>query len=142
MSLFEWMGESHNPGPVGDFEPGAPLPVIASKRMLYARGVIGAALILGALYAIVTSGDPPILLIIFAIYLLMAYFVRPRPDYSNFGWLGGFMDHPFRWSDDVNRGMAFTRIVLFPGLFAVVSVRDMIQRSRGKHVIVLERLDK
>ncbi len=47
-----------------------------------------------------------------AIYLLISGVVRPRPDTTNVGWLGGLVDHPFRWSDDVNRLLILLLVLL------------------------------
>jgi hypothetical protein len=49
------------------------------------------------------------------LYLLAAYLIHPKPDTSNVGWLGGFIDHPFRYSDDINRALVFLLILLWPG---------------------------
>lgn len=139
MSLLELLFESRNPGPVGEVEHGAPPPTVASTPVLYTRGIVGAALLLASSYWIATQPNRLVGFLLFAFYLLMAYFVQPKPDYSNFGLLGGVIDHPFRWSDDSNRLLAFVKLILWPGRFAVVGVRDMIARARGKHTIVLRR---
>lgn len=139
MSLLEWLGESRNPGPVGDVESGAPLPTPGSARVLYARAIIGGIILVGGLYLATRSENRIVGFMLLAVYLVLAYFVNVQPDYSNVGWLGGIIDHPFRWSDDMNRGLVFVKIALFPGRFAAMSVRDAIVRARGRRVIVLKR---
>ena len=141
MSFFEWWGESRNPGSVGHAESGAPLPTVASSPVLYVRGAFGAAMIGGGIYVAMRANNLLLGFGLLAIYLGLAYFVHPRPDYSNVGLLGGVVDHPLRWSDDVNRKLAFARVLLWPGRFAVVAVRDTITRLHGKRVIVLPRSD-
>lgn len=74
-------------------------------------------------------------------YFAISFFVRFEPDYSNVGLLGGIIDHPFRWSDDVNRHIAGLRVFFMPGRFAIASIRDAVMRMGGKRVIVLERRD-
>lgn len=32
-----------------------------------------------------------------------------EPDYNNIGWLGGLIDHPFRFSNDINRNLIFIK---------------------------------
>lgn len=51
----------------------------------------------------------------FAVYLLLSYFIHPCPATRNMGWMGGVMDNPFRFSDDVNRFLLFFQAFLFPG---------------------------
>jgi len=57
--------------------------------------------------------------------------VRPQPDYSNTG-LFGFIDHPFRWSDDANRFLVFVRVLLFPGRIAAAAIRDVLAIALGR----------
>jgi hypothetical protein len=142
MSLFEWFGESRNPGPIGEIDHGTPPPTVTSPPDLHARGVMGGILLLGGAYVASLADNRVLGFGLLVVYLALAYFVNARPDYSNVGWLGGMMDHPFRWSDDVNRHLAFLKVVLWPGRFAVVSVRDLFARARGRHYIVLERTDE
>ncbi len=40
------------------------------------------------------------------------------------GWLGGLMDHPFRYSDDINRFPIFLMIRLWPGRLIAESMID------------------
>ena len=44
---------------------------------------------------------------------------------DNIGWLGGLMDHPFRYSDDINRGLLGLKLILMPGRLIAESVVDM-----------------
>ena len=60
------------------------------------------------------------------LYLVIAYLVHPQPDTSNIGWLGGLMDHPFRYSDDINRFLIFLVIALWPGRFVSESLVDVV----------------
>lgn len=142
MSLFEWWGERNNRSAVGQVVSDVPLPVTASAGELYARGFFGAVFIVVAVLLLAQTENPELWLVLFFAYLVLAYRVRVQPDYSNVGLMGGFIDHPFRWSDDINRQLAFLRIVLMPGRFAVGSVRDAIQRARGKRVMVLPIPDR
>ena len=65
-------------------------------------------------------------------YCLLGFFLRPEPDTSNMGWLGGLIDNPFRYSDDINRFLLFLKIFLVPGCFFAESVADGIQLFRRK----------
>ena len=130
--MFEWFGELFDPGPIGDLE-GSPPPVrTRSAVVVYACGGVGAVLVLGAVSLALRSSRPLASLGRLAAYLALAYYVRPRPDYSNVGWLGGLVDHPLRWSDDANRFLAFLFCVLWPGRFSVASIRDAALRARDR----------
>ncbi|MGZ3853171.1 MAG: hypothetical protein ACXVBX_10310, partial [Flavisolibacter sp.] len=64
---------------------------------------------------------PSILLFIF--YLLLAYFLTPRPDTSNVGFAGGLVNDPFRISDDANRLAVFFYLFLLPGKLIVFAMQ-------------------
>ena len=102
MSLIEWFGEHRNPGPIGQLELGKlPAPRLRT-RWTYLKDVFAVALAAGIFFC--AQGDAPLLkLALFGVYLLASFFIQVRPDYSNVGWAGGVVDHPFRWSDDANR---------------------------------------
>jgi hypothetical protein len=127
MSLFEWLGESVNRGPMGTIETGAPESPSLSRGLMLLRGVVGVAMLSAGVAAGIATGDPGPWLSLLGIYLLVSYSMRPAPDYSNVGWLGGLVDHPFRWSDDVNRILIFFLIILWPGRFAVAATRDGVR---------------
>ena len=59
-----------------------------------------------------------------AVYLIVAWFLRPRPDMSNLGHFGGLVDRPFDLSDDVNRFLLLMAAVLAPGRFVVHTLVD------------------
>jgi hypothetical protein len=121
MSLFEWLGESWDPGDVGGCEVGARGRETRPRWVVLFFFVLAAALLSGAAYALwfqlqlrsgqfwLFCGTATLL------YLLLGYFVHPEPDFDNVGWFGGMMDHPFRYSDDANRFLLFLMVALFPG---------------------------
>ena len=61
------------------------------------------------------------------VYLMIAFFLRPRPNLDNVGWLGGLVDHPFRFSDDLNRGLGCLFVVLLPGRYVAESIVQFFQ---------------
>lgn len=126
MSLLEWFLESRNRGARGSLDAETPEPSTARTSLLLLRGLVGVSLISGGVYLALGAARPSSGLGVLAAYLLVAYFVRPRPDTTNIGWAGGLIDHPFRWSDDFNRGLLFLRVLLWPGRFAVSATRDML----------------
>jgi|GEM_PF-1046945 len=134
MSMFEWIGEAINPGPVGDVE-GRPPQVVRHRVWSFVLGLIGWTLLGVWIFFLWRwtgiqqwkwfAGG----LIGTFLYLLVGYFIMPRPDYSNLGWFGGVIDHPFRYSDDLNRSLVFLRIVLLPGrIWAMALVNPFLLR--------------
>src|ERR1041385_7067636 len=119
MSLFEWLGEAFNPGPVGTIDASAPQPTGLRPRTIVIRGVLAAIAVVAILFGIGraanTSAEAIIMAVVAAVYCAVAFWITPRPDYSSVGWAGGWIDNPFRWSDDANRALVVTLIILWPG---------------------------
>lgn len=140
MSLSEWLGESMDPGPTGETQFGARDRGWRTRRAVLVRAGISIVM-LGGLFLIFWRSwgirDFTFYRNVFAVllfYSCVAYFVHPEPDHSNMGWLGGLMDHPFRYSDDVNRFLLALSIVLAPGRFWSESLVDLVRLVRhAKH---------
>jgi hypothetical protein len=131
MGLLEWIGESYDPGEIGSVQVGRGEPPRRSAAAVITCFVITVGLLLAA-YLGLYFGFPDLgwnsWLIIAGVslgYFLLAYFIRPAPDMENIGWLGGMIDHPWRYSDDINRTLLMFLIVLYPGRFVGESVLDM-----------------
>lgn len=127
MSLFEWLGEIRNPGPIGGVDAETPEPVDLPADLLVLRGAIGLAVLGALVFAAFTAESRWLGLCLLASYLLVAHLLRPRPDGRNLGWAWGLIDHPLRWSDDMNRLLFWLRVVLWPGRFGVAAVRDVLK---------------
>ena len=125
MSLLEWLFEPANPGPVGKVEINSLKqdddPEPPRKWLIYIAAVVGLCFAGFGVYWILNTlihiGPVRTLgrLGLVVLYLATGLLVRPAPDTTNMGWLGGLMDHPFRISDDFNRLLLFTQVILFPG---------------------------
>ena len=136
MSFFEWLGESYDPGPSGDTQFGARERGRQTRRGVLVRVFVSLGL-LGLLGFIMyhqmgirefqTYRNAGVGVMV---YSLIAYFVHPEPDTSNVGFLGGLVDHPFRYSDDVNRILIFLLLVLLPGRFLSEALVDLIRLIR------------
>ena len=48
------------------------------------------------------------------------------------GLMGGLIDHPFRWSDDMNRSPLFFKLALFPGYFLARPVAEVFYWLAGE----------
>jgi len=132
MSFMEWWGERTNPGNVGrvgistDHAP-CTSPGLVWARVLFLAAAVPTLWTLAAVnlplpgwqaWAAVVGGT--------LIYAGAAYFVDPQPDMENIGWCGGLVDHPWRYSDDINRNLFGLQILLGPGRFLVESVADWL----------------
>ena len=65
------------------------------------------------------------------VYLAIAAAYRPEPDTSDLGWLGGLVDNPFRFSDNINRFLLFLLIVLWPGRLVADALADLRRATHG-----------
>jgi hypothetical protein len=124
MSIFEWLGEMFDPGPVGTVDGPGPVFGGMKKILVGIFSAGGLALFIMAIWWIATTPDITAWkwYLSFSIYLAFSWAVTPRPDNRNLGWFGGFMDHPFRFSDDLNRMLVFAYILLFPGKLMVAGI--------------------
>jgi hypothetical protein len=141
MSLLEWLGERRNPGRIGTVDGSPPEPAHWRPGVIVFRGILAAALAvcvgIGIARVAESGAQATVAVVAVVVYCAIAYQVTPRPDFDNVGWAGGLIDHPFRWSDDVNRGLIFLGAVLWPGRFLTVSLRDLVRYFRGQRFIVL-----
>ncbi len=128
MSIFEWLMEGTNPAPIGSVEIDEKqdqlngYPNWIKLLVVIATSAFWSAL----LYALYIYNDFDTLLncsVFIAIYLFIAFFIKPKPNRENIGWFGGLIDHPFRWSDDVNRMILILEVLLFPGKCLLLSFR-------------------
>lgn len=133
MSLFEWLGESVNPGPTGSTKLGARKREPEPRVVVLLRGFIALTL-LGAAVGVM-AGPMGIrdlttyrnVAIGFSVYAFIAHFVHPEPDTSNMGYAGGLIDDPFRISDDHNRFLFFFGLFLAPGRFFAEAFMDNLR---------------
>ncbi len=134
MSIFEWMGESVNPGSWGSMESHDGREEARRQRTrgsVLVGGLVSLALLLAPIGFVFANGGTDT--VKFAgmvaggelLYLCVGYLLRPAPDTSNLGWFGGLMDDPFRASDDWNRFLLYLKILLLPGRLLAVGVMDM-----------------
>lgn len=126
MNLFEWLGESFNPGPVGDIN--------AAREPLFDRSikkgwavffmVIGVSILGFFIWMVFTSESKWLNLGLLVFYLLICYFLTAKPDASNVGWLGGLINNPFRISDNINRFLLIFYLFLLPGKLMVFAIQS------------------
>ena len=128
MSLFEWLGEGFNPGNIGTLDKEKPTFKKIPRYQVILKFLISVFFICYVLFLSFNRGQNfsgfTFTLFILIVYLLLGFFITPKPDYNNIGFLGGLIDHPFRFSDDINRFLFFLKLILLPARFASISIRD------------------
>ena len=126
MGLLELFGDN-NSEDVGTIEKTEHTKKIGLVPAVIIKGIIGIGLLTLSEWGIVVSGYPILLNILLLIYLVIAYNVDPKPRMDKLGLLGGLIDHPFKYTDDINRSMLFFKIILFPGKVIGTSIVDLIK---------------
>jgi len=126
MSLLEFFGDN-NSEDVGSIETIKHKNEISLTPIIITKGIIGIGLLGLSEWGIMVSGYPVLLNILLIIYLVIAYNVDPKPRMDKLGLLGGLVDHPFKYTDDINRTMLFFKIILFPGKIIGTSIIGVIK---------------
>lgn len=139
MGFFEYLFERRNPGKVGDIQRNYQLIEPASIVVTIIKLIISIAMIYGIFYITVMQSFNLINLLIFALvltgYCIVSYIYIPRPDTSNMGLFGGLIDHPFKFTDDINRGLFGLYIAMYPGRFIATTMVEtfmMVKRFLKK----------
>lgn len=118
MGLIEIIGEMIKPGKMGTID------ITKRKRekhigMLIVKTILSIAFVTGLYYLIFGftfhRKESLIFVAVIAVYSIAGYFILPKPDYTNVGWLGGIFNNPFRISDNINRMLIFAMVILMPG---------------------------
>jgi hypothetical protein len=134
MGIFELIGEKHDPAPFGRLDVGPPGRPPDGPRAL--RAVVALAALGGwVAFLVLSSGSTRGLIlggVLTALYLVASAFLRPAPDYSNLGFMGGLVNHPFRYSDNINRFLLLLRVALAPGRWIVAALLDLASSGRGR----------
>ena len=133
MSLFEWFCERKNLGAIGTLEVGQRGLPSRSNGMIAFRFVIAFTFIVSFYFLLYSSAWPitvetfiiPSILLV--CYCLFGFFIRPKPDISNMGWVGGLINNPFRITDNLNRKLMVFKIFLMPGAFIAESLIQFLQ---------------
>jgi hypothetical protein len=132
MGLFEWLGETFKPGPIGHIytNPQPLLPGGVKRIWIVLFSILGLGIFALLTWQALSADDGVISFTAITSYLLVSYLVTPKPDMTNMGWLGGLINNPFRVSDNYNRFLFFLSAVLIPGklvVFAVQSIYKLVK---------------
>jgi hypothetical protein len=118
MGLMEFIGETIRPGKIGtvDMKKGK-----KEKRIgiLIIKTILSIAIVTFIYYMTIGLSfhlkESLLFIAILTAYCIVGYFISPKPDYSNVGWFGGVFDNPFKISDDANRILFLSMLILMPG---------------------------
>jgi hypothetical protein len=132
-----WFRPPWDNGEVGDVglsgpREGALVPWIVWTRLIVVFVVLIASVIVPLVWF---EGDLVLVGKVVAVlvgYVLIGTIIRPNPVMSNLGYARGFIDDPFRRSDDVNQTLLSWKILLFPGRFLGESVIDAVRLLAGE----------
>lgn len=135
MGLFEFFGVIRNPGKIGDIQKNnEPLKEV-DLPILIIKLIVSIIIVYGLFYITVLNNfnfsNTLKFVIILFIYCFIGYRIIPKPDTSNVGLLGGLIDHPFRFSDDLNRFLVVFLVLMYPGRFISTTVLQMIGLIKG-----------
>ncbi|MFY7899162.1 MAG: hypothetical protein ACOVNY_03185 [Chitinophagaceae bacterium] len=128
MNIFEWLVERRKPNAMGkisvdnldDFQKDIPL---FWQIIIVLFGFAG----IGWFFWI-TIVENEIMqswkaIVVFAVYLLIARYIKSKPNMRNMGLFGGLINHPFRYSDNINRMLFLLEAILFPGKIMVAALQ-------------------
>ena len=138
MSLLDRIIEQRDPGPVGRVNIVPPLPHVARAPVIAVRAGAGLVILSVSASLVFHSSKPVIGTVALVLYLVVSYAIVPQADTTNLGYLG-YTDRSLRWTDYANRYLFVFRVLLWPGRFAVASLRDAYRYARGERAIVLYR---
>ncbi|MBH1939663.1 hypothetical protein I5677_01995 [Mobilitalea sibirica] len=130
MGLLEYLLERKNPGKMGEFQKNNQ-PVKKVHGVIVLIKLIASILFIYFLFNMFVRSNLNlqnviVFVLILFIYCLISYKVIPRPDPSNVGLIGGLIDHPFRYTDDVNRLLILFLFLLYPGRFVSTTIFQTI----------------
>jgi len=126
MGILEYLFEKNNPGKVGNVQKNKQSIEHVSIPLLLFKLFVSTFIVYILFYITVLQNYnyiyTPIFIIIIFAYCLLSYKFIPRPDKSNLGLFGGMIDHPFRYTDDLNRMLIVLLVLMYPGRFISITV--------------------
>ena len=130
MSIFEWFFEKDNPGPTGSIET-YHHKLYWPRIWIIIAGIAALAVVIFFIYYVPFNrfknfemGEACVAILFGLAYLVTSYYIYIKPDYDNMGFLG-FINNPFKYTDDVNRFMIFFQAVLLPGKIISIPIVNM-----------------
>jgi hypothetical protein len=127
MDFFGWLLERRNPGPTGSVETHYNGRVRTHLSIIAGGMASLTAVILPFYFIVDNNGFSWQTLGIYAvfgiIYLLISYRLNPVADSRNMG-IFGFINNPFKYTDDINRFLIFFKIFLYPGRLIGIGLVD------------------
>lgn len=133
MSLFEMMGDN-DPKNIGTIEKNQINAAVKLSAGLLVKAFFSALLIGFGEFLVLTSSHPLAGSIILGLYLVLANLVNPKPNNKDYGLLGGLVDHPFKYTDDINRFLLFLKLFLWPGKQTLGSVIMLIHALKNRWI--------
>ncbi len=130
FDLFEWLGESLAPGPVGSVG-GYDNARSRTRGEVLATGLFALIVALVPVFLVYMNDGGAAAefwaMLFTTVYISAGYLLDPRPNLDNVGWLWGAVNNPFRVSDDVNRLLLMLKLLLYPGRMAGIGLVDFLR---------------
>ena len=127
MSIFEWLFERNNPGPVGGIKRSGN-PDNWPRALIIIAGILSITALCWLVWYFMLKVafkydfyHNLISSVVLVLYLFVSGNYSVRPNYNNMG-VFGIIDHPFRYTDDVNRWLFFLYVFLIPGKLIMVPI--------------------
>ena len=134
MSIFEYLFERKKSGNVGSFEKSKLSIKHVSIPILLLKLFISIFMVYALFYITVSQSLNFINMMIFLLilfgYCLLSYKFIPRPDKSNMGLLGGIIDHPFRYTDDLKRVLILFLVLMYIGRFITLTALQIMMQFK------------
>jgi hypothetical protein len=131
IGRYEYIGEQSDPRPAGavrinTFYETRRLPAWhVALKLVGSASMIGVGLFITIpLIPLATWQSLALASGLMLLYVGFAFFVRPEPNGDNMGFLGGFVNDPFHFSDNINRGLWKAHCCLGPGRFIAETILD------------------
>jgi hypothetical protein len=134
MSIFEYLFERRNPSNVGNIERNNQSPKNVTMPVLIFKWFISIGMMYGLFYITVRQNFSAVNMLLYIIilfgYCSLSYKFIPKPDTSNIGLFGGMFDHPFRYTDDINRVLIILLVLMYPGRFITITIIQIIMKFK------------
>jgi len=133
MNIFEWLIERRKPNAVGKLSTDDLDEYTNSdisffwQIIIIILGVCGIGFIIWLVFIENSIADSWQLLIGIVVYLFVARFITAKPNMRNLGLFGGLMNHPFRYTDNLNRMLFFIQTILMPGKIIIASIYILLK---------------
>jgi hypothetical protein len=132
VGWYEIVGERADPQEVGGVKLNTFYETRRKRPGMVLLKTLGLVLMIAAGFAVTVPWLPmaiwkssTLVAGLMLMYVGLAFFVRPEPNMDNLGLLGGLINDPLHYSDNLNRALFQAHCLLGPGRFAAGTLLDI-----------------